>query len=52
MVEPPFVFTHGYGFTLSRKMAGPDGLPPYFISDLGSATRIEQRRAWYQPGGC
>ena len=37
-----FVFTHGYGFTLSPvNAAGPDGLPPYFISDLGSATRIE-----------
>ena len=30
-----FVFTHGYGFTLSPvNAAGPDGLPPYFISDL------------------
>ena len=37
-----FVFTHGYGFTLSPvNAAGPDNLPPYFISDLGSATRIE-----------
>ena len=37
-----FVFTHGYGFTLSPvNAARPDGLPPYFISDLGSATRIE-----------
>ena len=37
-----FVFTHGYGFTLSPvNTHAQDGLPDYFISDLGQATRIE-----------
>lgn len=37
-----FVFTHGFGFTLSPvNTKAPDGLPEYFISDLGQATRIE-----------
>ncbi|MGB1775849.1 MAG: UPF0182 family protein [Synechococcus sp.] len=37
-----FVFTHGYGFTLSPVNAkAEDGLPAYFISDLGSDIRIE-----------
>ncbi|MAH57470.1 MAG: hypothetical protein CMN91_03375 [Synechococcus sp. ARS1019] len=37
-----FVFTHGYGFTLSPVNAkAEDGLPAYFISDLGSEIRIE-----------
>lgn len=37
-----FVFTHGFGFTLSPvNTRAPDGLPDYFISDLGKATRIE-----------
>ncbi len=37
-----FVFTHGYGFTLSPvNTKAKDGLPDYFISDLGSALRIE-----------
>ncbi|MEB3331779.1 MAG: UPF0182 family protein [Synechococcaceae cyanobacterium] len=35
------VFTHGQGFTVSPVNAsGPDGLPEYFISDLGSKSRI------------
>ena len=37
-----FVFTHGYGFTLSPvNTRAVDGLPEYFISDLGKATRIQ-----------
>ena len=37
-----FVFTHGYGFTLSPVNAkAEDGLPAYFIRDLGSEIRIE-----------
>ncbi|WP_320676874.1 UPF0182 family protein [Prochlorococcus sp. MIT 1300] len=37
-----FVFTHGYGFTLSPvNTKAEDGLPDYFISDLGESTRIE-----------
>jgi len=35
------VFTHGQGFTVSPVNASsPDGLPEYFISDLGSKSRI------------
>ena len=35
------VFTHGQGFTVSPvNTSGPDGLPDYFISDLGSNSRI------------
>ena len=37
-----FVFTHGFGFTLSPvNTRAADGLPDYFISDLGQATRIQ-----------
>ncbi len=37
-----FVFTHGYGFTLSPvNTMADDGLPDYFIRDLGSSRRIE-----------
>ena len=37
-----FVFTHGYGFTVSPVNARrDDGLPSYFISNLGTDTRIE-----------
>ncbi|MGC6482426.1 MAG: UPF0182 family protein [Synechococcus sp.] len=37
-----FVFTHGFGFTLSPvNTRAQDGLPDYFISDLGKATRIQ-----------
>ena len=37
-----FVFTHGYGFTLSPvNTFSDDGLPDYFISDLGSSIRIK-----------
>nr|YP_002049475.1 hypothetical protein PCC_0855 [Paulinella chromatophora]ACB43265.1 hypothetical protein PCC_0855 [Paulinella chromatophora] len=36
------VFTHGYGFTLSpANTSGVDGLPEYFISDLGTSTKVE-----------
>ncbi|MFL0793082.1 MAG: UPF0182 family protein [Prochlorococcus sp.] len=36
-----FVFTHGYGFTLSPvNTRSADGLPDYFISNLGEATKI------------
>lgn len=41
-----FVFTHGYGFTLSPVNTFSDeGLPDYFISDLGSATNINGNAA-------
>ena len=37
-----FVFTHGYGFTVSPvNTKAPDGLPEYFIRNLGSSTKIE-----------
>ncbi len=37
-----FVFTHGYGFTLSPvNSKAEDGLPEYFISDLGTSTKIQ-----------
>jgi uncharacterized membrane protein (UPF0182 family) len=37
-----FVFTHGFGFTMSPvNTRAADGLPEYFISDLGLSTRIE-----------
>jgi len=37
-----FVFTHGFGFTLSPvNTRASDGLPEYFISDLGQATTIQ-----------
>ena len=40
-----FVFTHGYGFTVSPvNTRGEDGLPEYFISDLGTDTRIQGNR--------
>ncbi|AII49447.1 hypothetical protein KR52_09875 [Synechococcus sp. KORDI-52] len=36
-----FIFTHGYGFTVSPvNERSYDGLPSYFISDLGTDTRI------------
>ena len=36
-----FVFTHGYGFTLSPvNSRGADGLPDYFISDIGRSASI------------
>ena len=36
-----FVFTHGYGFTLSPvNSRAADGLPDYFISDIGRSARI------------
>jgi len=36
------VFTHGQGFTVSPvNTSGPDGLPDYFISDLGRSSRVE-----------
>jgi uncharacterized membrane protein (UPF0182 family) len=39
------VFTHGYGFTVSPvNTATPDGLPDYFISDLGASTRVQGNR--------
>ena len=37
-----FVFTHGYGFTLSPvNDKADDGLPTYFIKNLGSDIRIQ-----------
>ena len=37
-----FVFTHGFGFTLNPvNIQEPDGLPAYFIRDLGRSTQIE-----------
>ena len=39
------VFTHGYGFTVSPvNTATPDGLPEFFISDLGASTRVQGNR--------
>jgi hypothetical protein len=36
-----FVFTHGFGFTLSPvNSSAADGLPDYFISDIGRSTQI------------
>ncbi|MFM7675964.1 MAG: UPF0182 family protein [Synechococcus sp.] len=36
------VFTHGNGFTVSPvNTSGADGLPEYFISDLGASTRVQ-----------
>ncbi len=36
-----FVYTHGYGFTLSPvNIKALDGLPEYFIKDLGKSTNI------------
>ena len=36
------VFTHGYGFTVSTVNAfGPDGLPLYFVKDLGKSVRVQ-----------
>ena len=41
-----FIFTHGYGFTVSPvNERSNDGLPSYFISDLGTETRIEGNEA-------
>ncbi|GAB4276347.1 MAG: UPF0182 family protein [Oscillatoriaceae cyanobacterium] len=38
-VNQHLVYTHGYGFTLSPvNMAGPEGLPYYFVKDIGSDT--------------
>ncbi len=37
-----FVFTHGYGFTVSPiNTKADDGLPEYFIKDLGPSTSID-----------
>jgi uncharacterized protein len=39
------VFTHGQGFTVSPvNTSGSDGLPEYFISDLGRTSRIQGSR--------
>jgi uncharacterized membrane protein (UPF0182 family) len=39
------VFTHGNGFTLSPvNTRGSDGLPEFFIQDLGSSTRVNGSR--------
>jgi uncharacterized membrane protein (UPF0182 family) len=36
------VFTHGYGFTVSTVNAfGPDGLPLYFVKDLGRGGKVQ-----------
>jgi len=36
------VFTHGQGFTVNPvNTSGPDGLPDFFISDLGASTRVQ-----------
>ena len=41
-----FVFTHGFGFTLNPvNTKEPDGLPAYFISDIGESTRIEGNKS-------
>ncbi len=37
-----FVFTHGYGFTVSPvNTKANDGLPEYFIKDIGISSKIE-----------
>ena len=36
------VFTHGYGFTVSAvNTAGSDGLPLYFVKDLGQGGKVQ-----------
>jgi len=41
-----FIFTHGYGFTVSPvNERSSDGLPSYFISGLGTETQIEGNEA-------
>ena len=41
-----FVFTHGFGFTLNPvNTREPDGLPAYFISDLGQSTSIQGNKS-------
>ena len=41
-----FIFTHGYGFTVSPvNERSYDGLPSYFISGLGTETRIQGNEA-------
>lgn len=36
------VFTHGYGFTVSPvNTAGADGLPLYFVKDIGRSAKVE-----------
>ena len=41
-----FIFTHGYGFTVSPvNERSYDGLPSYFISGLGTETQIEGNEA-------
>ena len=41
-----FIFTHGYGFTVSPvNERSDDGLPSYLISDLGRETQIEGNEA-------
>ncbi|MEB3200252.1 MAG: UPF0182 family protein [Synechococcaceae cyanobacterium] len=36
------VFTNGHGFTVSPvNVAGPDGLPLYFVKDLGRSSRVQ-----------
>ena len=40
-----FVFTHGYGFTVSPvNTKAKNNLPEYFISDLGFSTKIQGNR--------
>lgn len=40
-VNEHLVYTHGYGFTLSPvNSSAPDGLPRYFVKDIGANTRI------------
>lgn len=41
-VNEHLVYTHGSGFTLSPvNSSAPDGLPRYFVKDIGKNTRIE-----------
>ncbi|APD47272.1 MULTISPECIES: UPF0182 family protein [Synechococcaceae] len=40
------VFTHGYGFTVSPvNTFGPDGLPSFFVKDLGRSGRVQGNEA-------
>ncbi len=41
-----FVFTHGYGFTLSPvNTKAKDGLPDYFIKDIGNSIKVEGKKS-------
>lgn len=50
-VNEHLVYTHGYGFTISPvNTAGPDGLPAYFIQDIGHLASSEAVRRSFPVG--